>query len=310
MIVSMREVNLAGVDLNLLPALEALIRRRNVTRAGADVGLSQPAMSRALARLRDLLDDPLLVKAPGGLAPTARAQALLPLLTAALDQFGGVLRPPDFDAGALDRTFLMAATDVHSLLLGPPLLAKLRALSPRARLRFLPVTPDVRERIEAGDIDLAFATTTTPLPPGAHSETLVEDRLALVARRGARPGDWVWTLQDYAACDHATVAIFGDRMTEIDAELAEAGLVRNIVFTSPHFLAALAAVGASDCVTTLSAALARRFADVFGLALYEPPLRQKAFTLTTVVAATRAQDPALAWLRARLRETADDVIRG
>ena len=139
----MRETNLAGVDLNLLPALEALIRRRNVTRAGEDVGLSQHAMSRALARLRDLLGDPILVKAPGGLAPTARAAALLPQLTASLDRLGGVLRPPAFAPEALDRTFRIAATDVQALLLGPPLLARLRAEAPRATLQFVIVGADV-----------------------------------------------------------------------------------------------------------------------------------------------------------------------
>ena len=118
----MREVNLAGVDLNLLPALEALIRRRNVTRAGEDVGLSQPAMSRALARLRALLDDPVLIRTHGGLTPTARAKALLPQLGLALDRIDEALRPGGFDVAALDRTFTLASTDVHSLLLGPPLL--------------------------------------------------------------------------------------------------------------------------------------------------------------------------------------------
>lgn len=301
----MREVNLSGVDLNLLPALEALIRRRNVTLAGRDVGLSQPAMSRALARLRALLGDPLLVKAPGGLAPTARAQALLPQLAASLDQLGGVLRPPAFAPEALDRRFRIAATDVHALLIGPPLLAAMRRLAPRASLSFVPVSADVRERIETGDIDLVFATATTPLSPGAHSEPLAEDRLALAVRRGAFPENKVWTLAEYAAANHATVAIFGDRLSEIDAELAEAGLVRRIVFTSSHFVATLAAVAASDCVTVLSAALARRFADTFGLALYEPPLRGKELALTTVVAATRADDPGLVWLGARIKEAAN-----
>ncbi len=304
---TMREVNLSGVDLNLLPALEALLRRRNVTRAGEDVGLSQPAMSRALARLRALLDDPILVRAPGGLAPTARAEALLPQLAASLDRIGAVLRPPAFDAATLDRAFRIAAADMHALLLGPLLLARLRALAPRATLRFETVRPDLRDRIETGDIDLAFALATTPLPPGVHSEPLIEDRLALVARRGRFPADARWSLENYARCDHATVAIFGDRMSEIDAELAEAGLVRRIVFTTPHFLAALAAVGATDCVTTLSAALARRFAEPFGLSLYEPPLRHTRLTVTMVVAATRAGDPGLVWLKARLKEAAAEV---
>lgn len=307
MILSMREVNLAGIDLNLLPALEALIRRRNVTRAGDDVGLSQPAMSRALARLRAMVGDPILVKAGGGLAPTARAQALLPLLSASLDQLVGVVRPTAFDAGALDRSFRLVATDVQALLLGPPLLAKLRALAPRANLEFAPIVADVRERIETGEIDLGFALANTPLPPGAHSEPLAPDPLALVARRGERPQGARWTLAEYAARDHATVAIFGDRVSEIDAELAEAGLVRRVAFTSPHFIVALAAVAASDCVTTVSAALARRFAEIFGLELFEPPLKQKSLSLTTVVAATRAHDPGVMWLRSLLREIAHEV---
>jgi DNA-binding transcriptional LysR family regulator len=307
MIETMRAVNLSGVDLNLLPALEALIRRRNVTKAGEDVGLSQPAMSRALARLRALLGDPILVKGASGLAPTARAEALAPQLAEALDALGLVVRPPAFAADALDRAFRLVATDVQALLLGPPLLQRLRAQAPRARLRFFPVTPDVRGRLEVGEVDLAFALAGTPLPPGAHSEPLAEDRLALVTRRGGRPSGAPWTLAEYAARDHATVAIFGDSASDIDTELAEAGLTRRIAFTSPHFMAALAAVGASDCVTTVSAALARRFADTLGLELHEPPLRLKSLRLTTVASAPRARDPALVWLRRQLKEAAAEA---
>ena len=303
----MRELNLAGVDLNLFPALEALLRRRNVTRAGADVGLSQPAMSRALARLRALIGDPILVKAPGGLAPTARAQALLPHLTACLDVLGGVLRAPAFDERELDRTFRIAATDAQTMLIAPPLLAKIRALAPRASLVFEPFRADVRERIQTGDLDLAFAVASTPLPPGAYSEPLGDDRLALMMRRGHPAADAAWTLADYGRFDHVTVGIFGDNLSEIDAELAEAGVVRCIALTTPHFVAALAAVGASDCVTTLSAALGRRFADTFGLVLREPPLRRTQLPLIVVGAATRANDPAVTWLRARLKEVAAEV---
>ncbi len=117
------------------------------------------------------------------------------------------------------------------------------------------------------------------------------------------------TLEDYARREHATVSIFGDRMSEIDAELAQAGLTRRIVFTAPHFVAALAAVGATDCVTILSAALARRFAQPFGLALHDPPLRNKSLGITMVVSAARAGDPELVWLKARLREAAAQAYR-
>jgi DNA-binding transcriptional LysR family regulator len=305
----MREMNLAGVDLNLLPALEALLRRRNVTRAAADVGLSQPAMSRVLARLRALIDDPILIKAPGGLAPTARAQAMLPALTASLDSLGGVLRAPAFDEREMERKFRIAAADAQTILIAPLLLAKIQALAPGASLVFEPLRADVTQRIQAGDLDLAFALATTPLPPGAYSERLGEDRLVLMMRRGHPAAETAWALADYARFDHVTVGIFGDNLSEIDAELAEAGVVRRAALTTPHFLAALAAVGASDCVTTLSSALGRRFADTFGLVMREAPLRQTTLPLTMVGAATRANDPAILWLRERLREVAEEVYR-
>ena len=99
MIIIMQERNIAGLDLNLVPALHALLHRRNVTRAAADVGLSQPAMSRSLARLRELQGDPLLVRTSSGYVLTARAQALKPVLAAAMSHLREVFRPQTFDPG-------------------------------------------------------------------------------------------------------------------------------------------------------------------------------------------------------------------
>lgn len=304
----MRETNLAGVDLNLLPALEALLRRRNVTRAAEDVGLSQPAMSRALARLRAVLDDPLLVKVPGGFAPTARALALAPRLATALDRVIDVFSEPEFSAALLRRTFRIAAADAQTVLLAPVLLRSVGTLAPEVDLRFEPYGDDMRARFDAGALDLAFAVATTPLPPGAISEPIAEDRLALVMRRGHPAAGRRWNKSDYGCFDHVTVAIRGDDESEIDAELAEAGVTRRVALRTPHFVAALACVGATDCVTTLSAALARRFADTFGLTFAEPPLARTALRITLVGTATRANDPGLSWLRARIREAADEVF--
>ena len=126
----MREVNLAGLDLNLLPPLEALLRRRNVTRAAADVGLSQPAMSRALARLREIFEDPLLVRTGGALAPTPLAEALIPKAAAALDGLRGLFRPEDFNPSTLKRAFRLAAADAQTILLAPRLVARLASEAP------------------------------------------------------------------------------------------------------------------------------------------------------------------------------------
>ena len=299
----MREVNLAGLDLNLLPALEALLRRRNVTHAAAEVGLSQPAMSRALARLRETFGDPLLIRAGGGLAPTPLARSLAPKVGAALDELRGLFRAEDFDPAALHRVIRLAGGDAHAILIGPRLMARLEVEAPGVDLRFEAVGRDIISRMEQGEVDLCLATATTPLPPGVFSEELARDRLALVMRRGHPAANRAWTLADYAAFPHATVAFFADGVSEIDARLAAAGVERRIALTSPYFMAAVAAVAASDLVTTISAAFARRFAGALDLVLRAPPF-DDALDMTMVGMKLRAADPAMQWFRRVLREEA------
>ena len=108
----MHTKHLRAIDLTLLPVLDALLRHRNATRAGDDVGLSQPAMSRALGRLRDVLDDPLLVRGPGGYLLSPRAEALRAPLAGMLAQLRGLLVVPPFDPAAEQRLVRLAMTDV------------------------------------------------------------------------------------------------------------------------------------------------------------------------------------------------------
>ena len=161
--------------------------------------------------------------------------------------------------------------------------------------------------MESGALDLAFATMTTPLPPGAINEPLFEDSLALVMRHDHPWRDREWSVADYAEAVHVTIAIRGDDETEVDAALARAGLARRVVLRTPHFLAALAAVGGSDAVTTISAALARRFSSTFGLAVLDTPLASIPLQLSLVSTAARASDLGLQWLRGLIREAAAEV---
>ena len=207
----MREVNLSGLDLNLLPALEALLRLRNVTQAAAEVGLSQPAMSRALGRLRELFGDPLLVRSGGGLATTVAAESLGPKVASALSEVRNLFRTAEFDPAMLARTFRVAASDAQTVLFGPPLIARLLREAPGVDLRFEPIGRDIIARVERGAVDLVFATAATPLPPGVQSDIVASDRLALVMRRGHPAAGRDWTLSDYAAWPHATVAFLRRR---------------------------------------------------------------------------------------------------
>jgi len=310
MIKNMRELNISGVDLNLLPPLLALLRRRNVTHAALDAGLSQPAMSRALARLRALLGDPLLVRGNRGYVLTPRAAALLPLLETTLGGVRALLAPAAFDPAVAVRTIRLAATDSHAVLLLPAVLARLAAEAPGIDLRVESYGPDLIARIERGDLDLAFATSATPLPPGAMSAPLTRDRLGLVMRRGHPAAAHDWTLADYGRWPHVGISLMGDGASDLDARLAAAGVRRRFALVTPYFTAALAAVGGSDCVTTLSAGFAEFYADRFGLLVKPPPFTDSDIGMTIVWSDLRNGDPVLAWFRALLTEVAVALNQG
>jgi DNA-binding transcriptional LysR family regulator len=299
----MRELNISGVDLNLLPPLAALLDRRSVTQAARDTGLSQPAMSRALARLRALLGDELLVRTGRGFVLTPRAAALQPQLEASLAGVRALLNPVAFDPATAARTIRVAASDSFAVLLAPPLLARLARDAPGIDLRIEPYSADLPARVESGRLDLVLATGTTPLPPGAMSQVIAHDRLALVMRRGHPAAGADWTIADYGRWHHVSVAMLGDGQSEIDALLAAAGIRRRIALVTPGFTAALAAVAETDLVTTISADFAARFAERFNLELKPPPFAA-GLDITIVWSHLRSGDPVLAWFRTVLAEVA------
>ena len=302
--------NMAGLDLNLVPALGTLLSRRNVTAAAADVGLSQPAMSRALARLRDLQGDPLLVRTRTGYVLTPRAQAIQPQLAAALGHLRGVFRQPVFDPASARRTVRLAAADTHTVLILPGVAARLAAEAPGVDLRVEGYTHDIFDRLDSGGLDVAFALSSTPLPPSTYSEVIAEDRLALVMRTGHPAAGRLWSIADYGRCRHVAVSLLGDGRSDIDALLAANGVTRRIALLTPHFMAALAAVASTDLVTTVSATLARRFAGALGLVLQTPPFGETRLPMTLVCSHIRAADPFLGWFRTLVREVARPCMTG
>jgi DNA-binding transcriptional LysR family regulator len=302
----MHQTNLNALDLNLLPPLEALLTRRNVTQAARDVGLSQPAMSRALARLRDLLGDPLLVRGHGGLVLTPLAQSLIPRVAGATLGIRGVFAPVVFDP-AQERTLKVAASDVQTVLLAPLIMARLAREAPRLDLVMERYTRDMAKRMEHGELDCAFAITTSELPPGAMSEPVAEDPLVLVMRADHPLARKKWKISDYSKFAHVGISIFGDGQSELDAQLAAAGVRRRMSLVTPHFTAALAAVASTDMVTTVSETFARQFAPTFGLIVKDAPLPVTNLTMTLVWNHVRNADPVLTWFRTVVRDVAERI---
>jgi DNA-binding transcriptional LysR family regulator len=300
----MHQTHLRSVDLNLLPVLDALLRHRNATRAGQEVGLTQPAMSRALGRLRHLLDDELLVRGPQGYALTPRAEGLRQPLVQVLGEVQGLLAEPPFEPAAEKRTVTVAMADTESTLLLPRLLARVSELAPGLTMRAMPIGPAVRENVASGEIDLVIALETTPLPPGTLSEPLADDSLAIVRRSGHPTGTAAWTVNDYARFPSVAIALLGDGASDLDAQLARRGIQRRIAAVVPTFSAAVAIVAATDFVTTISRAFALRFADSLQLRVQEAPVQINSLNTVVVWSQLRQGDRLLEWLRALMRDVA------
>jgi DNA-binding transcriptional LysR family regulator len=152
-------VNLGAIDLNLLVVFDAVMRERNVTRAGQRLGLSQPAMSHALDRLRHMLKDELFVRSPKGMLPTPRAEQITLPVRQALDNLQHSLEPPEFNPSEAERTFRIAADSYAAMVLVPPAAIRLAKAAPRVTLAFRPSgTLDIADLLDRGQLDLAIGS--------------------------------------------------------------------------------------------------------------------------------------------------------
>jgi len=293
-------VRLAGIDLNLLTSLDALLEERNVTRAARRLGVSQPAVSHALRRLRDLLGDELLVRTKTGMAATPRALELRPAVRVALEAAETVLRAaPAFDPATADRTFTVLMADQAAFLLLPPLLERLGREAPGICIESRPASADG----VAADLDLAIGVFRDA-PAGVRDEPLWREDFACVLRKGSAAARGAFDRKRYLALPHLLVAPRGVPGSPLDDMLARAGERRRIALTVPHFLVAPHVVATTDLVWTAPASLARAFTGLLPLVLRDPPLRLDGFTIAMRWHARLDRDPGLAWLRGVLREIA------
>jgi DNA-binding transcriptional LysR family regulator len=295
---------LSATDLNLLVALDALVAEGNVTRAAERVGLTQPAMSHALARLRKLFDDPLLVRSPQGMLPTARALELVVPIRRALGDIDGALRQqPAFDPREARRTFTLACVDFGSLVIVPPLLARLRAEAPGADLLVRQLRSDEIERqLAEGEVDLAVGVLYGEDEPWMVGQRLFTERFVCVVRADHPTAKGPLSLAEFVALEHALISPRGRQGGFVDRALAKLGHQRRVALAIPHFLAAPIVVATSDLILTVPERIARAFARMLPLRILEPPLEVEGFDVTQYWHGRQARDPAHAWFRALVAE--------
>src|SRR5436190_1727850 len=240
-------MDVRAVDLNLLKAFDALTSERAVTRAAARIGLSQPAMSHALARLRSLFADDLFVRTPTGMEPTARAREIAPLVAAAIEHIEAALNLGiGFDPAKSTGIFTAGMAEYAEVALVGRLAAAFARQAARARLRLTPLTgTDAAEQLDRGVIDVAVARLGT-LPTHVESVLLLRDPFVVVARRGHPIVGRSLSIEAYAALNHILVSPRGDTSGALDRILVDFGLRRRIALLVATYLALPAALAASD----------------------------------------------------------------
>jgi DNA-binding transcriptional LysR family regulator len=297
-------MNLSGVDLNLLVVLDALLSTRSVTATARKVGLSQPAVSHALGRLRALFGDPLLVRAGSRLVPTARAEALRTPLAGALDMVRRTLAGPvAFDPERSERTFTVWMPDLGGFVVVPALAGHLAANAPHVDVvvRAGPIE-DVERLLVEGGLDLAIGVFDGERPQ-LHWEKLYDETFVCVMRKSHPALRRPWTLDAFCALPHLLVAPRGTPGSIVDTRLGELGKRRRVALTVPHFLVAPHVVAASDLVWTAPERMARAYASLLGLSLRPAPVPVRGFTTVMVWHTRHVGDEGHAWLREVVRGT-------
>jgi len=305
----MHATNLGALDLNLLVALEALVEEESVTGAARRVGLSQPAMSHALNRLRALLRDPLLVRAAGRMQVTRRGETLRHPVRDALDRVRDLLRTESFDPGASERTFRLAVADNACDLLLPPLLRRLRRLGSGVHVEVRTLGRHLDPFELARSMDGVVACVTRPFA-GLYRQRLFTDRDACVVRRGHPQARRLGGREPFLQAGHVAVVVYGAREDPVDTWLREEGVRRNVSLTVPHYLQALHVVARTDLVAVIPERLARAYASGLKLRTLPLPFDPGTFDEYLLHPARTHSDPGCAWFRGLLKDVGEDLERG
>jgi DNA-binding transcriptional LysR family regulator len=299
-------MNLNSLDLNLLVALDALLREANVSRAAMRISLSQPAASHALQRLRDLIGDPLLVRNGSRMELTPRALGLRAPLAQALDQVRGLFLPDAFDAASSDRQFRLMMPDLAVELLVPSLMAKITKAAPNVRIDVVPWRgPAIFPADFARTIDMVISIGNAF--KGFHRQLLYTDSDALAVRRSHRAGKGLNKRDAFLDARHVAVVIRGQNEDLIDTWLRSKGIERRIALVVPGYIEALHVAARTDLVAFVPRRLIEALSKQLSLATITPPL-DPGIDEQFMFYPTRARmDPGSIWLRRLMLETGREL---
>jgi len=303
----MRDAHLRNVDLNLLRTIQPLLEERHVSRAARRSFLSQPAMSRALNRLRETFGDPLLVRSNGVYERTPRGERVLREIEGIMRRLQVIVSDEEFSPAQSQERFRVAMTDHGSTILLPPLIQRLRKEAPQSELVISAAESQTYDEVAAGRTDLQVCAEAPP--PVLENEVLFSaDFVCLFGRRQPMRNRRL-TLKEYLQLPHALVLTGEGHQVMVDRPLAELGVKRHIALRIPFFIPTIFAIAHTDLVLTVPRTLARAVAAKARLRVIEPPREIKPFTYFMSWHPRLTNEAAHAWLREQIRVAARTINR-
>lgn len=301
----MHPKNINAIDLNLLKVFLAMASERSVTRAADSVGLSQPAVSHALRRLRDLMGDELFIRAADGMRPTDRCRKLAPVVETSLKMLQDALTvKDDNDPANLRAIYRLGMNDLFSTLLVPGLAAGVAAQAPQVSLRFLHTSlGDAYADLDAGTIDVTVIQDFDT-PSRFDRELLGESDFVCVARAGHPLFQSALSMERYISFGHVMLTTLDAEYGRIDETLSKIGIRRRIELRVPHYSAALSATAQTDLIYTMPRILAPHAKRAFGLEIAELPFHAPVRKIFQVWHKTRTKEFGHHWLRTVISDVA------
>lgn len=295
-------------DLNLLPVFIVMMEERNVTRAAERLGMTQPALSNALNRLRDTLRDPLFVRERYGMKPTEMAEEIAPVIAAALGRIDDlILGHQEFDPAKESRLFTIAPNSYAEFVLMPAVVARLRDVAPGIKLRHIPYGSDLGETgVLSGTTAMVIGRMVDP-PDNLVVQHLMDDGLACVVRADHPDIGDTLTKAQYERMRHVNMLPPGRLRAGLFQKLDEQGLRRDVAVSVTHFLAIPELIAVTDYCATLPAQISRRIAHDARLKILATPVDLGTFPVQMAWHVRYRNDPAHRWLRSLIAEVAREV---
>ncbi len=298
-----RNNELRRLDLTILMVFIGLLRHRKGTDVAAELGLTQSAVSHALKRLREVFGDELFLRRPHGMEPTSVARALEAPIAAAIESLRrAVAGPQNFDPSAAEGIIRLAALDAELVTLVPELIRTLSTNAPGMRIIARAIgRQNALDAVAAREIDIALGFFWDVGDAFIKDDLFTEDFLVVGSRSEHRLAGTI-ALEAYLQHPHVLVSPGGELRGVVDDALASRGLKRRVIAALPLFLPALAVVQTTNALATVPRIIALKYAEAFDLAVAEPPLTVRSFSISVIRHRRDEHNPMHRWLLDRLRE--------